>query len=726
MKDGVKDLKIKMYSPRELEGEVDHSFFDSDCDGDENENQDQRSPGAKQQDPASDLPLYCGVPSNKLSNKDRLKQADGGSKQLCSMPLAEGAALDLKPIQKAVSEIVDLNKKHTTEASSEPTHVGVFQSMDGKAEPARGDKGYRKSPAVTINEASSLTCRQRPSDVKETESNNIGGTAYKEKKSTPEKGDETKRGPSVLTGEERHNPDGVKGHEDSREGQSQSEMFEKDSSIPGASSLPSLPSKLSRSSGEDAHPPLVDSSSQFRTSSVNELDDYDDDLDDDDALDAECNEDGYQRSSESGEGSDEERPPEPPPPKHKTQRAHSTSRKSSAKFRQASPRPSSSSELESSSCSDDGSGSDGESCPRGSSPEHSPLRIASSGGLAPLSSSQSHRRKPQQGRERVQLESEDTVTDVTPLSTPDMSPAQSFELPVFLPETKSLDGDVAAEATAQIETFTSRVSKETEQHCLARDLDVTISSGPNNSENLEEEGVFNMEADEPGSPSEIPGEALNKLNCSDHEGQSRVSSGRQPSACSVGSSHSSGSQRRNFSFRNDEVWRIDRENQRLLRALSRPSPRSRSGSASTARSAQSVVSSTISGSSHRSGGPTPPPRLYHSAINRQREQKRIERENLAFLKRLESVKPSKGITRDEQLADYQRQARYLCTPLPSSTIEHYQAKLEASLSRASPGKGSRPYSATGVRLSPRPASRSTPSPTLTNPRLGTTPRPAWS
>lgn len=33
----------------------------------------------------------------------------------------------------------------------------------------------------------------------------------------------------------------------------------------------------------------------------------------------------------------------------------------------------------------------------------------------------------------------------------------------------------------------------------------------------------------------------------------------------------------------------------------------------------------------------------------------------AFLKRLESVKPTPGMTRDEQLADYQRQCRYLGT-----------------------------------------------------------------
>lgn len=56
----------------------------------------------------------------------------------------------------------------------------------------------------------------------------------------------------------------------------------------------------------------------------------------------------------------------------------------------------------------------------------------------------------------------------------------------------------------------------------------------------------------------------------------------------------------------------------------------------------------------------------------------------ALLKRLESVKPSKGITRSEQFADYQRQARYICTPLPTATIEHYHSKI-ASLSASSQG-----------------------------------------
>lgn len=68
--------------------------------------------------------------------------------------------------------------------------------------------------------------------------------------------------------------------------------------------------------------------------------------------------------------------------------------------------------------------------------------------------------------------------------------------------------------------------------------------------------------------------------------------------------------RKNYSFSKEEVRMIDRENQRLLRELSRQAEKP--GSRSTVP--------------RRSFGP--PPKLYHSALNRQREQQRIERENL--------------------------------------------------------------------------------------------------
>lgn len=87
---------------------------------------------------------------------------------------------------------------------------------------------------------------------------------------------------------------------------------------------------------------------------------------------------------------------------------------------------------------------------------------------------------------------------------------------------------------------------------------------------------------------------------------------------SVGSSH------KNFSFTKEEVRQIDRENQRLLRELSQSTAHSHSGSSACSKS-----------SSRRSSAP--PIRPYHSALNRQREQERIQKENLVSVSLLFNV-----------------------------------------------------------------------------------------
>lgn len=84
-----------------------------------------------------------------------------------------------------------------------------------------------------------------------------------------------------------------------------------------------------------------------------------------------------------------------------------------------------------------------------------------------------------------------------------------------------------------------------------------------------------------------------------------------------------GKNRKNYSFRNDEVRRIDHENQRLLRALSRLSSGSRPNSAAGRKTPKTSCSPVIRPSS--------------SALNRQREQKRIERENLVSFSALSCV-----------------------------------------------------------------------------------------
>nr|XP_057942200.1 cilia- and flagella-associated protein 97 [Doryrhamphus excisus] len=105
--------------------------------------------------------------------------------------------------------------------------------------------------------------------------------------------------------------------------------------------------------------------------------------------------------------------------------------------------------------------------------------------------------------------------------------------------------------------------------------------------------------------------------------------------------------RKNYTFNNNEVRRIDHENQRLLRVLSR---------ISLAPGASVGQYSRIA----KAG----PPHIPHSAVNRLREQKRIDKDNQALLKRLEYVKSTPLLKRSNQLADYQRQARYQATPCP--------------------------------------------------------------
>ncbi|XP_063776819.1 cilia- and flagella-associated protein 97 isoform X2 [Pseudophryne corroboree] len=197
-------------------------------------------------------------------------------------------------------------------------------------------------------------------------------------------------------------------------------------------------------------------------------------------------------------------------------------------------------------------------------------------------------------------ESEDTVTDVTPLSTPDISPIQSF--------------DIAATS----EALKSKVKR---QENVSQEIYDPVINGRADPKTLQDAMDLNQ--------------LLKAFMHLDKTEQKSLSLEHPPSR-----------HKKNYSFTNDEVRYIDRENQRLLKELSRQSkPKS-----------QSITPKKLN--------PTPS-RLYHSALNRQREQQRIERENLALLKRLESVKPTVGMTRSEQFMDYQRQAGYLSSTATS-------------------------------------------------------------
>ncbi|XP_014845038.1 PREDICTED: cilia- and flagella-associated protein 97 [Poecilia mexicana] len=155
--------------------------------------------------------------------------------------------------------------------------------------------------------------------------------------------------------------------------------------------------------------------------------------------------------------------------------------------------------------------------------------------------------------------------------------------------------------------------------------------------------------------------------------------------------------RKNYSFSNDEVRRIDFENKRLLQALSNIS------SGSKAEKCSKKSTSVAKGSSVG---------FYaHSAQNRDRQQRRIQQENLVFLKRLQSTPASPGMSRIEQLTDHQRliampsyrsysggSSRLSCTMIRTRPIISSASLINTYTTRTSvPGSNTRSTSSPGWR-----------------------------
>lgn len=91
----------------------------------------------------------------------------------------------------------------------------------------------------------------------------------------------------------------------------------------------------------------------------------------------------------------------------------------------------------------------------------------------------------------------------------------------------------------------------------------------------------------------------------------------------------------NYTFSNNDAHRIETENKRLLREIVRQmhtNERKQTAKVPTLKVHQTTLTA--------------------SAVNRRREQKRIENENLAFLRRLQKIKPTKGLARRDQLHSY--------------------------------------------------------------------------
>ncbi|XP_016425932.1 cilia- and flagella-associated protein 97-like [Sinocyclocheilus rhinocerous] len=421
----------------------------------------------------------------------------------------------------------------------------------------------------------------------------------------------------------RNSKDEAKLEDDSNrgsKGQSEETKYERerqsrDGFFKGSSSLPSAKS-----------PETVNNSQSDEGSSLHSYSsDEERELDDDFKLSrtnvsVNSDDDGYHRSDDESE--EDMRSPVTRSMKHKVL-SHGTPKKSAGKFHKLSRSYSSSSDPESSHSSEERSSFQS---------QKSPVKHQRVGSAY------------QEEQQKETAESEDTVTDVTPLSTPNVSPSQSID--VVLPS----------------EPVATDVQQQQQPSVTEKMVANDVSGAQDSISSEGEDGPVFLKVEK----------QLNRV-------------------LMVSSPGSVGSSRKNYSFTNKEVREIDRENQRLLCELSRSSARSRSDSSACSKT-----------SSRRSSAP--PIRLYHNTLNRQREQERIQKENLAFLKRLESVKPTPGMTRDEQLADYQRQCRYLGThntAIPPVKLKSSKTSGRTSRPGSSPHK-SRPETAKLSRTTPRP------------------------
>ncbi|KAM9623031.1 cilia- and flagella-associated protein 97 isoform 4-T5 [Trichechus inunguis] len=196
-------------------------------------------------------------------------------------------------------------------------------------------------------------------------------------------------------------------------------------------------------------------------------------------------------------------------------------------------------------------------------------------------------------------ESEDTVTDVTPLSTPDISPIQSFELAA------SNDQKIKVKRQENVsqEVYENSEDLKSNSNHLKSARKGKEKCGPSLSSTSKSSSLdFNLDQRHKQKVLHDTMDLNHLLKAFlqlEKKGPQKHHLDPPPVA-----------PRKNYSFTREEVRQIDRENQRLLKELSKQAEKP--GSKSTVP--------------RRSVGH--PPKLYHSAINRQREQQRIERENL--------------------------------------------------------------------------------------------------
>ncbi|XP_060073326.1 cilia- and flagella-associated protein 97-like [Ylistrum balloti] len=109
----------------------------------------------------------------------------------------------------------------------------------------------------------------------------------------------------------------------------------------------------------------------------------------------------------------------------------------------------------------------------------------------------------------------------------------------------------------------------------------------------------------------------------------------------------------NFTYDQDRAKTIEKENQRLLKEIMKHvGPKK--------KQPQRVAAEPFV------------QRLTPSAVNRKRDQRRIESENLQMLKRLQSTQSTRGMSRNEQLSDYKRTVLY---GVPVAAVQPYEGTM---------------------------------------------------
>lgn len=200
------------------------------------------------------------------------------------------------------------------------------------------------------------------------------------------------------------------------------------------------------------------------------------------------------------------------------------------------------------------------------------------------------------------LSESESITDVTPLHSPYMcdSPVPTNKLSrskLALPESSNVNGIGKAESSSGSDSDESAFGAKRKGSVKFAGK-VRLGAGKQQKDSVDiqllVDAIRQLEAHQCDQPS-----AVRTRRC-------------DPPSMAKG--------RKNMSFTNEEVQKIDRENQRLLKRIlaqqNRPKPKFDTRT---------------------------PSRLAPSAINRQRQQRQIEVENLALLKRIESAKPSRDV-----------------------------------------------------------------------------------